>query len=153
MNIDEQLENFLAELGVKMERPAERRYDGDSLPEVSIFQASRDHYGVFYRLDIIDRKPELRIMVPVDRGETKMDIYLVRLSQRTPLNPCFAQMSLYEGSAAYEHGREASLQHLLYAVAEMMKQLFWAGDLQRNEFPAEIEVHPLLISDERQAIR
>ena len=82
-----------------------------------------------------------------------MDIYLVRLSQRTPLNPCFAQMSLYEGSAAYEHGREASLQHLLYAVAEMMKQLFWAGDLQRNEFPAEIEVHPLLISDERQAIR
>ena len=62
MNIDEQLENFLAELGVKMERPAERRYNGDSLPEVSIFQASRDHYGVFYRLDVIDRKPELRIM-------------------------------------------------------------------------------------------
>src|SRR6266568_6512182 len=115
MNIDEQFDKFLENLGVEMERPEEKNYPDESIPEISIFQASRDHYGVFYRLDVIDRKPELRIMVPVDRGETKMDIYLVRLSQRTPLNPCFAQMSLYEGSAAYEHGREASLQHLLYA--------------------------------------
>jgi hypothetical protein len=153
MNIDEQFENFLAELGVEMEQPEDRLYDGDSTPEVSIFQASRDHYGVFYRLDIIDHKPELRIMVPIDKGNVKMDIYLVRLSEQTPLNASFAQMSLYEGSAAYEHGREATLQHLLYAVAEMMKQLFWSGDLQCLSFPPEIEVYPLLQYDERMGRR
>lgn len=148
MNINEQFESFLAELGVEMERPEERYCNGDAIPEVSIFQASRDHYGVFYRLDIIEHTPELRIMIPVDKGNTKMDIYLVRLSNQLPLNPCFSSMALYEGSAAFEHGREATLQHLLYAVAEMMKQLFWAGDLQYMRFPKEIEVYPLLVQDE-----
>jgi hypothetical protein len=153
MNINEQFESFLAELGVEMERPEDRYDDGDFLPEVSIFQASRDHYGVFYRLDIINHKPELRIMVPVDKGETKMDIYLVRLSERTPLNASFASMSAYEGSSAYEHGRDATLQHLLYAVAEMMKQLFWSGDTSCMSFPPEIVVTPLLLSDERRSTR
>lgn len=148
MNINEQFEDFLAELGVEMERPIEKQFSGDSLPEISIFQASRDHYGVFYRLDIIDRKPELRIMVPNDRGDAKMDIYLVRLSEHTPFNSSMSEMSGYEGSAAYEHGREAALQHMLYAMAEMMKQLFWAGDLQRMSFPAEIEVYPLLVQQD-----
>ncbi|HLZ61829.1 MAG TPA: hypothetical protein VKR06_33215 [Ktedonosporobacter sp.] len=153
MNIDEQFESLLANLGVEMERPEEKDYNSDAVPEVSIFQASRDHYGVFYRLDIIDNKPELRIMVPVDKGDTKMDIYLVRLSERTPLNACFMNMSGYEGSAAYEQNREATLQHLLYAVAEMMKQLFWAGDLQYMNFPAEIEVYPLHLYDDKRARR
>ncbi len=75
MNINEQFEDFLAELGVEMEQPIENQFSGDSLPEISIFQASRDHYGVFYRLDIIERRTELRIMVPNDRGDAKMDIY------------------------------------------------------------------------------
>jgi hypothetical protein len=148
MNIDEQFESFLAGLGVEMEQPDERHVDEDSTPEVSIFQASRDHYGVFYRLDSIDHRPELRIMIPVEKGATKMDIYLVRLSERTPLNTSFAEMSLYQGSLAYEHAREATLQHLLYAVAEMMKQLFWSGNLQTMSFPAEIEVYPLLLNDD-----
>jgi hypothetical protein len=153
MNIDEQFEDFLAGLGVEMERPEDRQLSSDAIPEISIFQASRDHYGVFYRLDIVDHKPELRIMVPVEKGQVKMDIFLVRLSDRTPLNVCFDELSLYEGSAAYEHGREASLQHMLYAVAEMMKQLFWSGDLQYMNFPPEIEVCPLLLHDEIQTRR
>jgi hypothetical protein len=150
MNIDEQFEDFLAGLGVEMERPEDRQLNSDAAPEVSVFQASRDHYGVFYRLDIVDRRPELRVMVPVDKGRVKMDIFLVRLSARTPLNGCFNELSLYEGSAAYEHGRDANLQHMLYAVAEMMKQLFWSGDLQYMSFPPEIEVYPLLLQDEIQ---
>lgn len=153
MNIDEQFEKFLANLGVEMEQPQEQAFNEDSTPEISIFQASRDHYGVFYRLDIIERQPELRIMVPVDKGDVKMDIYLVRLSNRTPLNSCFSSMSIYEGSAAYEHGREAALQHMLYATAEMMKQLFWSGDLQRMSFPPEIAVFPLLLSDDSHTRR
>ena len=145
VNIDEQFESFLADLGVEMERPEDPSYsyESDSAPEVSIFQASRDHYGVFYRLDIIERQPELRIMLPSDKGATLMDIYLVRLSNISPLSVGFAEMTTYEGSVAYEQAREATLQHMLYAVAEMMKLLFWAGDLQRMSFPPEIEVYPL----------
>ena len=153
MNIDEQFDNFLAELGVEMERPDDRQYNSDSFPEITIHQASRDHYGVFYRLDLVDHKPELRIMIPADRGDVKMDIYLIRLSDLTPLNATFAGMSAYQGSNAYEHGREATLQHLLYAVAEMMKQLFWSGDLQTLSFPPEIEVYPLFLQEDRRANR
>ncbi len=153
MNINEQFEDFLADLGVEMERPVENQFSGDALPEISIFQASRDHYGVFYRLDIIDHKPELRVMVPNDRGDAKMDIYLVRLSEQMPLNRSVTEMAEYEGSAAYEHSRDAALQHLLYAVAEMMKQLFWSGDLQRMVFPPEIVVYPILVQQDFKKTR
>ncbi|HEY7413764.1 MAG TPA: hypothetical protein VH593_01115 [Ktedonobacteraceae bacterium] len=148
MNIDEQFEKLLANLGVEMEQPEEQRYHSESVPEISMFQASRDHYGVFYRLDIIDQQPELRIMVPVDKGDVKMDVYLVRMSSHTPFNSFFFKMSNFEGSPAYEHGRDGSLQHLLYACAEIMKQLFWSGDLQRMSFPPEITVRPLLVYNE-----
>lgn len=153
MNIDEQFESFLAELGVEMERPDDRQYSdfsSDSLPEISIFQASRDHYGVFYRLDIVDQKPELRVMVPIDKGDAKMDIYLVRLSEQSPLNTSFYAMSKYEGSVAYEQGRDAALQHFLYAAAELMKSLFWSGDVQSLAFPAEIDVYPILTYDNKE---
>ncbi len=136
-----------------MEQPQDLYYSGDAIPEISIFQASRDHYGVFYRLDIINQKPELRVMMPVDRGDAKMDIYLVRLSERSPLNGSFVHISSYEGSNAYEQSREATLQHLLYAVAEMMKQLFWAGDLQRLTFADEIEVFPILVHSDKRSSR
>ncbi len=119
-------------------------YDDTSAPEVSIFQASRDHYGVFYRLDIIDATPQLRIMLPVDHGPVKMEMYLVRMGSCIPLNAWFSALTSYHGSPAFEQGREAALQHLLYAVAELMKQLFWSGDLNTMSFPPEIEVCRLL---------
>ena len=144
MNIDEQLENILANLGVEMEYAELEPYDENSMPEVSIFQSSRDHYGVFYRLDIIDREPQLRIMVPVENGALKMEMYLVRLSTGTPLLTWFTGTSAYHGSPAFERGREGTLQHLLYAVAEMMKQLFWSGDLDSMRFPPEIDVRRLI---------
>jgi hypothetical protein len=144
MNIHEQVQNILADLGVEMEHP-EYGYDNDDcVPEVSIFQASRDHYGVFYRLDIINSVPQLRIMVPVEQGALKMEMYLVRMSERAPVNSLFAGLDDYRGSAAFEQGREAALQHLLYAVAEIMKQLFWSGDLNDMSFPPEIEVRRLI---------
>jgi hypothetical protein len=144
MNIDEQLENFLADLGVEMERSKHEQFDENSIPEVSIFQASRDHYGVFYRLDIIEQKPQLRIMVPVESGALKMEMYIVRMSERIPVNPWFTALAAYRGSSAFERGREAAQQHLLYAIAEMMKQLFWAGDLSSMSFPSEIDVSRLM---------
>jgi hypothetical protein len=144
MNIDEQLENILADLGVEMESPKHEQFDENSIPEVSIFQASRDHYGVFYRLDIIEQTPQLRIMMPIENGALKMEMYLVRMSEQAPLNNSVLSLATYHGSPAFERGREAAQQHLLYAVAEMMKQLFWAGDLSSMCFPAEIVVYRLL---------
>jgi|SRR5579863_1913585 len=144
MNIDEQLENILADLGVEMEGPKYEHYEENSIPEVSIFQASRDHYGVFYRLDIIDQTPQLRIIVPVENGTLKMEIYLVRISEQVPLNGWFSSLANHHGSVAFERGREAAQQHLLYAVAEMMKHLFWSGDLAIMCFPAEIVVSRLI---------
>lgn len=143
MNIHEQLENFLTDLGVEMEYPHPEQsdpYDDTSIPEVSIFQSSRDHYGVFYRLDIIDAMPQLRVMVPIEQGKVKMEMYLVRMGECMPLNAWFSGIANYDGSPAFEKGREPILQHLLYAVAEMMKQLFWSGDLNTMSFPPEIDV-------------
>jgi hypothetical protein len=144
MNINEQLEKFLADLGVEMEQPGHEYDDGNAIPEVSIFQSSRDHYGVFYRLDIIDHVPQLRIMVPIDTGSPKMEMYLVRMSECLPLNSLFSAIANYQGSSAFERSRDASLQHLLYAVAEVMKQLFWSGDLNTMSFPPEIDVCRIL---------
>ena len=147
MNINEQIEHLLANLGVEMEHPEHDQHaedSEDSTPEISIFQSSRDHYGVFYRLDIIDSMPQLRIMVPVEHGPLKMEVYLVRISTATSLHSSFAGVASYHGSSTFEQGRDATLQHLLYAVAEMMKQLFWAGNLDSMAFPSEIEVKRLV---------
>jgi hypothetical protein len=144
MNINEQLEKILANLGVEMEYAEHEQDDENSIPEVSIFQSSRDHYGVFYRLDIIDQMPHLRIMIPVENGALKVEMYLVRLSIATPLHTWFTGIASYHGSPAFEQSREGALQHLLYAVAEMMKQLFWSGDLDSMHFPPEIDVRRLI---------
>ena len=147
MNIHEQVENLLANLGVEMEHPEQGPHaedSDDSVPEISIFQSSRDHYGVFYRLDIIDQLPQLRVILPVEYGALKMEVYLVRISPNTSLHSSFTGMTTYRGSSSFEQGRDATLQHLLYAVAEMMKQLFWAGNLDSMTFPSEIEVKRLV---------
>src|SRR3989442_11337373 len=112
MNINEELENILANLGVEMEYAEPERQDENSIPEVSIFQSSRDHYGVFYRLDIIEHIPQLRIMVPIDSGAAKMEMYLVCMSEQLPLNPVFTALASYQGSTAFEHTRDSVLQHL-----------------------------------------
>src|SRR2546421_12822986 len=96
MNIHEQLENFLETLGVEMEyksQDSHEHFNDDSIPEISIFQASRDHYGVFYRLDIIDAIPQLRVMVPIEYGLVKMEMYLVRMSSSLPLNGWFSGLA------------------------------------------------------------
>ena len=109
MNIHEQLEKILADLGVEMDYAEREQPEEHSIPEVSIFQSSRDHYGVFYRLDIIDHVPQLRVMVPIENGLLKVEIYLVRFSMQTPFHSLFSGIAAYRGSSAFEHGRESAL--------------------------------------------
>src|SRR5260370_33373848 len=124
MNINEQLEKILANLGVEMEYAEHEQHDENSVPDVSIFQSSRDHYGVFYRLDIIDQMPQLRIMMPVENGALKVEMYMVLLSMNTPIQTWFNGISSYHGNLWIERGRAVTLQHLLYALATMLTQLF-----------------------------
>lgn len=108
--------------------------------EMSLFQTSREHYGVFYRLDLADGLPQLRIFLPDDEETVKMRCYFVRAAPGTPLHGWFTSAREHEGSQAYDDARDTAQQHLLFAVGELMKRLFWGGDVEQMRFPAEIEV-------------
>lgn len=113
--------------------------------ELSLFQTSREHYGVFYRLDLIAGVPELRIFAPADAGASKMRCYLVRAASGSPVRAWFALTRAHAGSAAFDDARETTEQHLLFAAGETMKRLFWAGDPAPMRFPPEIEVTRVLV--------
>ncbi|HUY77360.1 MAG TPA: hypothetical protein VMV29_11355 [Ktedonobacterales bacterium] len=108
--------------------------------EISLFQTSREHYGVFYRLDLIGGAPQLRIFTPDDETALRMRCYLVRPAIGTPVREWFLATRAHDGSDAYEESRETVEQHLLFAAGEALKRLFWAGEAERMRFPLEIEV-------------
>ncbi len=152
MSLDKQLEELLAELGVEMEGEAEESADeGDEedeeearLANISLFQASKEHYGVFYRLDLIECCPQLRVFLPANSGTVKMEGYLVYPPEQSPLRGAFELLAAHEGSPDFEMQHDTMRQHLLFAVGEMMKRLFWAGDLEEMQFPAEVIVERIL---------
>jgi hypothetical protein len=185
MNLDEQLAELLASLGVTLEEPesaeepalasydeqrgiaqveaTQRRQvssgtpatlaggdadgvDDDALApaELSLFQTSREHYGVFYRLDLVANAPQLHIFAPADEGAVKMRCYLVRPAIGTPVREWFLATRAHDGSAAYDDMRDTAEQHLLFAAGEALKRLFWAGEPDLLSFPEEIEVSRLV---------
>lgn len=117
--------------------------EGTQPSELCLFQTSREHYGVFYRLDLVDGAPQLRVFVPDESGAMKMRCYLVRAGQGGPLCAWFDATRAHDGSTEYDDARETAQQHLLFAAGEVMKRLFWAGDLDECHFPAEIGVRRL----------
>jgi hypothetical protein len=181
MNLDEQLAELLASLGVTLEEPesaeesaltthnergtghtetARRRpvssgtratlaggeADEDALApaELSLFQTSREHYGVFYRLDLVAGAPQLRIFTPAEDSALKMRCYLVRPNIGTPVREWFLATRAHDGSAAYDEMRDTAEQHLLFAAGEALKRLFWAGEPELMSFPEEIDVTQLV---------
>ncbi len=108
--------------------------------ELSLFQTSREHYGVFYRLDLVSGAPQLRIFAPDEEGALKMRCYLVRPVEGAPVREWFRATRAHDGSDAYGAGRETIEQHLLFAAGEALKRLFWAGEPDHMRFPAEIAV-------------
>ena len=152
MNLDEQLRALLAGLGVEMERDADLPFDDEAGEEeeagmrsnISLFQASKDHYGVFYRLDLIECCPQVRVFLPANNGVVKMEGYLVVPAEQSPLRHWFELLTSHQGSAEFEVEQDTMRQHLLFAVGEMLKRLFWSGDLAERQFPAEIVVERIL---------
>ena len=152
MNLDEQLKALLAGLGVEMEREGEMPFDDEAgendeeaaLSPIALFQASKDHYGVFYRLDLIEKCPHLRVFLPVNSGVVKMEGYLVVPAESSPLQHWFDSLAEHQGSPEFETEQDTMSQHLLFAVGEMLKRLFWSGDLAEMQFPGEIVVERIL---------
>jgi len=119
---------------------ADRDAEITAVADLSLFQTSREHYGVFYRLDLTLGVPHLRIYMPEDEGQLKIRCYLVRAAQDTPLHEWFITAREHEGSPAYEEARDTAQQHLLFAAGELMKRLFWSGDVETMHFPDELAV-------------
>lgn len=112
--------------------------------ELSLFQTSREHYGVFYRLDLVTGVPQLRIFLPETHGAIKMRCYLVRAAIGSPVRDWFLSTRTHDGSPAYSETRDLTEQHLLFAAGESLKRLFWLGEPDSMRFPSEIEVERLL---------
>jgi hypothetical protein len=108
--------------------------------ELSLFQTSREHYGVFYRLDLVGGAPHLRVFAPDEEGALKMRCYLVRAAQGAPVRDWFLSTRGHHGSAAFGESRDTIEQHLLFAAGEALKRLCWSGEPERMRFPHEIEV-------------
>ncbi len=152
MNLDEQLKALLAGLGVEMEREAEKPFDDEEdddsqegkASNIALFQASKEHYGVFYRIDLMECCPQVRIFLPANSGTVKMEGYLVYPPETSPLRHWFESLAQHRGSPEFEMEQDTMRQHLLFAVGEMLKRLFWSGELAEMQFPPEIVVERLL---------
>jgi hypothetical protein len=171
MNLDEQLAEIFGRLGVVMEvsdteeatLDGENAFDaarpampGDSarpdatapapdtqaIAEMTLFQTSREHYGVFYRLDLIGGLPSLRIFSPDEENTLRMRCYLVRPSETSPMRAWFTATRTHSGSATYDETRETTEQHLLFAAGESLKRLYWSSE-HENQYAPEIEVRRL----------
>jgi len=139
----DEFQQFLRDMGVEIEHlnhPTPAFPEGE--PSVTMLQLSRDHQA-FYQLNLIQAIPQLRVVVPEKQGRLKFQIYLVQLSEWHPLAALFVQLSQYGGSREFERERDTAEWHLLSAIGELMKDLFWAGT-ETSHFPPEITVQRLV---------
>lgn len=78
-------QEFLRELGVEMEDSGTQVAPTlSSEPTFTLLQRSRDHEA-FYRVDLIDTKPELMVLIPTHDNPLRFHFYLVQQSSTNPL--------------------------------------------------------------------
>jgi hypothetical protein len=136
MGWHEELRTILERLNITMhddtaEQPAH---------DISLFQQSREHQGVFYRLDLVADAPELRVFVPRNDGAARLRCFVVRVPTESPLRAGFTALMAWDTSPLALSLQLMARQHLLFAIGEVLKQLFWAGDTDAGYFPPEIAV-------------
>jgi len=146
VDLDALLAEVLAPLGVVMENEADaqamptEREEAEGEPTCTMFQTSREHYGVFYRLDLVGGVPELRIFMPADTFPARMSGYRVRPSLDSDLPRWFGRLSdndmVGDSHAAYNH--------VLFACGEILKNLFWSGNADTLTFPDGLIVSRLI---------
>jgi hypothetical protein len=135
---------FLRSLGVEMEgheRHAPPLVHAE--PVITMLQRSRDHEAL-YRVDLIEARPQLLVLLPSNQAPLRFHFYLVELSESHPLGDVLERLISYQqGSEGFEQNRGFAEWQLLYAIVETMKVLFWAG-LETSQFPHEITVQKIL---------
>ncbi len=138
------LKEFLRQLGVEMEESdaqAQQVVPGE--PVITLLQQAR-HHEAFYRIDVIETRVELLILLPDHCAPLKFHFYLVQLHESHPLFDVLARLVAYrEGSEEFEQQREFIEWQILSALVETMKVLFWAGQ-ETSRFPHEITVQKIL---------
>jgi hypothetical protein len=143
MSWEDEIDQLLSKLGVHQEQPEEIASEEES--EFFFIQSSLDHPGVFYRMDLVNEAPELRVFIPTQQGPLKVHIYLIRLSKQALLGHLFALYMFSEGgSPAFEEIEGKVTTHLFQVITEAMQDLFWRGNLETLQFPPEIDVQRLL---------
>ncbi|MBA3825561.1 MAG: hypothetical protein H0X24_16890 [Ktedonobacterales bacterium] len=145
MDLDALLAEVLAPLGVVMEETSDtviepEPYEAGGDPTCTMFQTSREHYGVFYRLDLIGGQPELRVFMPSDRAPIRMAAFRVRPSDVSDMAGWFGR--LHEAEMVGD--AHAAYNHMLFACGEILKNLFWAGNPDALHFPQGITVTRVL---------
>jgi hypothetical protein len=138
MDLDALLAEVLTPLGVVLEdasdtmnEPADAEADAGGDPTCTMFQTSREHYGVFYRLDLIDGLPELRVIMPSERPPARMSIFRVRPAPSSDMPAWFTRLH-DSGMVGDPH---AACNHMLFACGEILKNLFWSGNHETLRFP------------------
>ncbi len=135
---EDELAEILAKKGVQPEQPA------DPEPTITIFRYPHEHPGITYHLDLIAEIPQMRIILPIDDGPYKINLYHIQLAPTTPLRQLFSFHMTLQESGALQAERGMLEYALLLAYADLMQALFWQGDLNRMQFPQEIHVLRLL---------
>lgn len=139
MNWNE-IDAFLHSLGVERE--------GDHVPQpiavtplMTVLQQSHQH-NAFYRIDLYEARLELLVLVSHDQVPLKFHFYRVQLSELHPLRGALTRLLNYRGSARFERSREVPEWHLVSALVESMKVLFWEGQ-ETSQFAPEIDVQKI----------
>ena len=107
---------------------------------LSFWQHSRRFANVSYGVNLVGVSPELHVCIAVPTGYYKMELYRVQLQPNSSLAFLFAAILNLPGSMLYRELGELVASQFLNAIVEPMKALFWKGDLDAMEFPAEIVV-------------
>jgi hypothetical protein len=148
-----ELAELLASLNVEFEQPGDPPA-GDTrtfppppqkaAPTVTItcppiHAQSRRLPGVFYRSDLVDGQPELRIYVGVTDGITRLAIFIVTFAE--PVQDVGMLDTLLYPT------REECAIHLLFAYSELLKTQFWQGDPDAMVFPPSIRVRQVRMEE------
>ena len=108
---------------------------------MTVLQQSHQH-NAFYRIDLYEARLELLVLVPHDQMPLKFHFYRVQLSELHPLHDALTRFLKYRGSASFERSREVPEWHLVSALVESMKALFWEGQ-ETAQFASEICVQKI----------
>ena len=136
----DELDQLLRQLGVRQEHT-----EAEDVADFVLLHASARHPGINYRLELVGATPHLYVFIPADEGLCRLHIYHVLLADDAFLAHLFALYMAHQGgSPAFQEVEGACTYQLFLALAEIMKALFWKGDLAEVRFPTEIEVKRLL---------